>query len=756
MNGYTWFDYGVGYKEYAFYRLSASDLFRNESARSDISGLQVGDLVAPGYVTSLSCNGTSTISGSITLTHPPDQQAIFTWTDPTDTDLIGIKVWESPQPGKSIQWGSRTLIDYVPSGVEQWVWPMITGSKGDTTYRKTVYFTAIDKEGNEDLSINPPYTHLTMENQETIMSGGMYISISPDPNAFGWHNSDPTVRLEVLDGASIGFVTNWPPDDGLVFISQGATQNFTLDDETTASGHLFTAYAFVTDGTTPTNSILIKLDKTAPSVPSGLAITKEPGQLRLNWEEGSDTHSGLLETRIYRSTGNDSSISTLEGAVPAGTTGWIDSTLVTDTEYYYWLKHSDRADNLSSFSGAVSGVAYPMGSEFSLNWLDNASFERVDPAGNEDLESWEGSGSPYITGLSFHGVSGVVVGPNNRYIQRGIPLIGDYHHFSVYALDYGAGAANPRLMFSFRDLSGTEVQSFNLIASGTTTTAWQRFSDDSTGDQWVIGPSGSSAPNLYHTGAKTLDVSLSAEPGDPATVLDAVQMQQVLLSGDNGWPVFEDPNVMAPTQFYDSRVLNRDRINAYVGRFAEIYANNITAGKVQSVDQSTYFDLDNAEIRLTHTNPTGHIWSTFTPSAIEKTLDSGTTFYNYLTVREFNVEYGEDGSNMGTKTFSIPIVTGNSLSASIKNYFLMYAGVEYYNLSLGDRQKRRLSHSIEDEFNYTGAVSGWANIVTNTLGTLMTIEGSLTVIGLTAMTGFRLETLVGSYGFDENLAATGV
>jgi hypothetical protein len=100
-----------------------------------------------------------------------------------------------------------------------------------------------------------------------------------------------------------------------------------------------------------------------------------------------------------------------------------------------------------------------------------------------------------------------------------------------------------------------------------------------------------------------MDVTFRSDAG--YLWLDGVMAQEVTASGAAGtWPSFETGET-APTTYYDSRVINRDRMNAWVGRFAEIYANNITAGTISSSDGSTYFDLDGDEFRMEHPASTG-------------------------------------------------------------------------------------------------------------------------------------------------------
>jgi hypothetical protein len=84
--------------------------------------------------------------------------------------------------------------------------------------------------------------------------------------------------------------------------------------------------------------------------------------------------------------------------------------------------------------------------------------------------------------------------------------------------------------------------------------------------------------------------------------------QEVFWDGSTATSV--ETGETAPTTWYDSRVLNMDRINAWVGRYALLVADNVVAGTMsadrvragvlESVDGDTYFDLDNSEIVLHH------------------------------------------------------------------------------------------------------------------------------------------------------------
>jgi hypothetical protein len=77
---------------------------------------------------------------------------------------------------------------------------------------------------------------------------GIAINVSPEPNAAGWNNSDVTVSFSSPD------------------LSATCTPSVTVSEETLASGQVVSGTCTDSAGDSSSNSVTIKLDKTAPTV----------------------------------------------------------------------------------------------------------------------------------------------------------------------------------------------------------------------------------------------------------------------------------------------------------------------------------------------------------------------------------------------------------------------------------------------------------------------------------------------------------
>jgi len=580
-----------------------------------------GDTTPPGFVTVVKVNG-NTISAYTpeTIVRPPDSVANFSWTNPSDTDLVRVNIWRNEVYGTgkiASAWADANkyivgTVDAVPGEISRFSLVDTTAIIGaDKT--DWFFFTAVDRAGNEDTTTEPAlgsFCKVTWDNNEVPIAGGINITATPAPNSLGWLNTAPTIWITpLLTGGSDVYWVNYFPYNGDAFWQQ-LGQNFEdVDDDTPASGIMFNAYTEHTTGESRQGQYLIKLDTVAPDVSAvNLSFASAPGAgAKLNWTSPTDDTSGLKETEIYRARANEGA--SIIGTVPAGSTEFLDGDAAPSEFYFYWLKGRDYADNLSVLSAGASGQVNPTAWDAHVNWLDNSSFERPDPLGVNLFDTWDDHGSPQSTGDAAHGLVGVVVDTTNWVSQPGIPLIGKHYMFSSYVQSLEAVPTSvPRLILTFKDLTGTQTEQLVMSASGVNAFGggYNRVHQDVALNGWVIGPDGSTETEYqYDPNAVTVDVHLYQGVGAETVMWDGVMMQEVV--GSSGaWTSYETGEA-APTTYYDSRVLNRDRINAYVGRFAEIYANNITAGVVTSSDGTTYFDLDNDVIVMEHATETGSL-----------------------------------------------------------------------------------------------------------------------------------------------------
>ncbi|WP_207422857.1 MBG domain-containing protein [Desertivirga brevis] len=159
-----------------------------------------------------------------------------------------------------------------------------------------------------------------------------------------------------------------------------------------------------TDVKATTNSSVVTVDRTAPSIPSGLLSTAGDAEINLNWN--ANTESDLKSYKIYAGTSNNPTVFSAE--VDAPTAAKLESGLTNGTTYYYRLTATDKAGNESSYSTTVS--ATPVGSQtITFNALSNrtygdASFDLGAEASSNLKVSYESSNTA-IASISGNSVT---------------------------------------------------------------------------------------------------------------------------------------------------------------------------------------------------------------------------------------------------------------------------------------------------------------------------------------------------------------
>jgi hypothetical protein len=94
-------------------------------------------------------------------------------------------------------------------------------------------------------------------------------------------------------------------------------------------------------------------DTTAPSIPTGLAVSLSNGKPRVSWNASTD-NVGVTAYTIYRSTNG-----TLGAQVAKVTSRtWTDPSVVEGTTYTYAVRAQDAANNLSGSTALVSIKAF--------------------------------------------------------------------------------------------------------------------------------------------------------------------------------------------------------------------------------------------------------------------------------------------------------------------------------------------------------------------------------------------------------------
>ena len=101
-----------------------------------------------------------------------------------------------------------------------------------------------------------------------------------------------------------------------------------------------------------TGTIILQGDQTAPAVASTITATGGIQQIKLNWENPSDSDLAFIE--IFENTTNNQGTSAL--VVQTLADQHTITGLANDTTRYYWLRSADRSGNRSGFSPSVSAT----------------------------------------------------------------------------------------------------------------------------------------------------------------------------------------------------------------------------------------------------------------------------------------------------------------------------------------------------------------------------------------------------------------
>ena len=101
-----------------------------------------------------------------------------------------------------------------------------------------------------------------------------------------------------------------------------------------------------------TGTIILQGDQTAPAGASTITATAGIQQIKLNWENPSDSDLAFIE--IFENTTNNQGTSTL--VVQTLADQHTITGLANNVTRYYWLRSADRSGNRSGFSSAVSAT----------------------------------------------------------------------------------------------------------------------------------------------------------------------------------------------------------------------------------------------------------------------------------------------------------------------------------------------------------------------------------------------------------------
>jgi len=219
-----------------------------------------------------------------------------------------------------------------------------------------VFMAAVDRAGNvsnalsADMHYNPYATNAPILTYEFRDSSGEVF-----PNSNGWFNDNP-LYLRMMARApddnikieSIFYSVNGGAFNEVSVDSASGSHDFALSN---GKGNTIDFYATTSAISGPAQVVRVAYNRdTTPPVWSPSALTPVGGfnRIVLGWENAPvDAVSGPWKIDIYRNTEDVSSGATHVARIDASVFGYIDTEAAYGTNYYYWAKAVDAAENES-------------------------------------------------------------------------------------------------------------------------------------------------------------------------------------------------------------------------------------------------------------------------------------------------------------------------------------------------------------------------------------------------------------------------
>jgi chitodextrinase len=305
------------------YQVLAFDLAGNKSALS--SPLMVStlpDTVPPTSPTNLTAVATS--PSQINLSWSPGSD---------DIGVAGYQVWRSTNGSTFIQIANPSGTSFSSTGL----------SPSTINY---YYVNTYDAAGNVSLPSN-------------VVSTVTLADTIPPSAPYGLHAQTASgSEIDLFwfpstDNVGVSGYQIWRSVDNVAFTQVSAVTSTTFYDIGLATVQKYyyyiKAYDISGNVSTVSNTAYAVNDiipPTAPLTVSGIVVS--PGQINLSWTAATDNSGSIFQYYIYSSTNNVTF--TLAGVVGGNILTFSHTGLLANTSYYYYVKATDLAENISPAS----------------------------------------------------------------------------------------------------------------------------------------------------------------------------------------------------------------------------------------------------------------------------------------------------------------------------------------------------------------------------------------------------------------------
>lgn len=307
-----------------YFAIKISDTAGNASLLSDTNNATAKEESTPPATPSISISSTG--SNSVSLS----------WSAISDGDFKEYRIYRSGNNS----WDSNTTITTI-SAISTAAYNDSSVSNGNSYYYK---IEAIDKCGNRALSGSiGPATPQTATTPSTP-------SINSNISNNSWSsNNDPNFTWDVPSGSPTGYSCEFNQDSGYSLDNSSDSE---CDRDRTYSDRSDGTYYFhlrACNGSSCSDTVrhTIKIDTTKPSEPDNFSVSNRTSSRLLNWDDSSDSTSGVSLYRIYRGITCDIAANVKEIPSSEDST-WTDTYKPTERKTYcYKIRAVDNAGNES-------------------------------------------------------------------------------------------------------------------------------------------------------------------------------------------------------------------------------------------------------------------------------------------------------------------------------------------------------------------------------------------------------------------------
>lgn len=331
-----------------------------------------------------------------------------------------------------------------------------------------VFACVVDRSGNVSNILDQEIHYNALASSLPIITHDFISSGSPvQPNENGWYSSTTLYLRVTAEAPAEGMEVDeiYYRIDGGAWSSSsiGAASGY-VDIALSESTQSYVDYYATTTGLANVGSmqtVPFKYDKTVPTwTPSGKSVVGRWESIELGWtNDPADSGSGVEKIKVYRADSDVSANAVIIGEILDGARGFVDTTAVVGTTYYYWIRAVDYAGNHMSAIDMTLGTGVQVDGVIVTSKFMSGSGEVV---ANED--GWINDSSAFlrVTATTINGVTDIeniyvnisgagwnASGSAATTINVDVPLVEEIGNIQFYAQTAGMVSATFRQDYQY-------------------------------------------------------------------------------------------------------------------------------------------------------------------------------------------------------------------------------------------------------------------------------------------------------------------